>query len=386
MPLTLVTGLPGHGKTLWVLTRYKDEAASGRPVFFTRITDLALPWLPIDPEKWRDCPPNSLIVIDEAQLSFPVRGRGQPPEWIEALATHRHLGLDFVLITQHPGLIDVFVRRLCDRHFHVVRKFGTHWATVHEFANGVRDNVEKSRSGSIRHEWRYPKSSFGLYKSAEVHTVKARVPAKIYIMVIGLVLFVGAGLYGMSRLAGRAGIGPEAANAPGRAASAGGFPAGLRAGQAGRFPASLRQAVIHKSTEEYLAEQQPRVAELLHTAPVYDEVTRPTEAPFPAACVQSATRCLCYSQQATRLPVSERLCADIAAGGFFLAWRGSMSSGGQGGRVVRAVPVAGVPEAATGGPVSLGGSMPAVLAGGGAAGGGGSSPAPSGGPPARVRR
>jgi zona occludens toxin len=278
------------------------------------------------------------------------------------------------------------VRRLCDRHFHVVRKFGTHWATVHEFSNGVRDNVDKSRSGSIRHEWRYPKSSFGLYKSSELHTVKARVPAKIYIMVIGLVLFVGAGLYGMSRLAGRAGIGPEAANAPGRAASAGGFPAGLRAGQAGRFPASLRQAVIHKSTEEYLAEQQPRVAELLHTAPVYDEVTRPTEAPFPAACVQSASRCLCYSQQATRLPVSERLCADIAAGGFFLAWRGSGSLGGQGNHVVRAVPVGRGPEVAPGGAVSLGGTVPAVLAGGGAAGGGGPSAPPSGGAPARGRR
>ena len=41
------------------------------------------------------------------------------PPFIEALALHRHHGLDIVLITQHPSFLDSFVRKLVQRHMHV---------------------------------------------------------------------------------------------------------------------------------------------------------------------------------------------------------------------------------------------------------------------------
>lgn len=77
-------------------------------------------------QKWQELPAGALMIVDEAQFPFKVTGRGQTPEWVEKLATHRHLGLDFVLITQNPMLLDTFPRKLVDRHFHVIRKFGTH--------------------------------------------------------------------------------------------------------------------------------------------------------------------------------------------------------------------------------------------------------------------
>ena len=148
MPITLVTGLPGHGKTLYSLARWKEEAEKdNRPVFHNGIKGLNLPgWQTWEPDNWEQLPPNALMVIDECQKAFPVRGRGQPPAWIENLSTHRHLGVDFVVITQNPMLMDSFVRRLVDRHFHIVRKFGTHFVTIHEFVNGCKENVDKSRA------------------------------------------------------------------------------------------------------------------------------------------------------------------------------------------------------------------------------------------------
>ncbi len=193
MAITLVTGLPGHGKTLYTLARYKEEAEKDqRPVFHNGIKDLNIPgWQEWDVNNWQDLPAGALLIVDECQFIFPVRGRGQPPEFIEKLATHRHLGIDFVIITQNPMLIDPFVRRLIDRHFHVVRKFGTHFATIHEFANGCRDNVHNNRKDSIRHEWKYPKHVFEWYKSAEQHTVKRRIPARVFVLLAVPIVFAG---------------------------------------------------------------------------------------------------------------------------------------------------------------------------------------------------
>jgi len=46
-------------------------------------------------------------------------------------------------------------------------------------------------------------------------------------------------------------------------------------------PASLTPA-------DYAAAYTPRIAGLPHTAPVYDEVTKPVVAPYPVACIASA--------------------------------------------------------------------------------------------------
>ncbi|MGM9480322.1 hypothetical protein ACS5PN_03920 [Roseateles sp. NT4] len=54
--------------------------------------------------------------------------------------------------------------------------------------------------------------------------------------------------------------------------------------------------------------------------PVYDGVTMPQQAPYPAACIASAKRCQCYSQQSTKLDMSDELCRKLADGGFFVAW------------------------------------------------------------------
>lgn len=317
MPITLVTGLPGHGKTLYTLARWKSEAEKdGRPVFHNGIRGLKVPgWQEWKPEEWEQLPSGALLVIDECQFVFPVRGRGQPPEWIEKLATHRHLGLDFVIITQNPMLMDPFVRRLVDRHFHVVRKFGTHFATIHEFVNGCNDNVHKSRKDAIRHEWRYPKDVFEWYESAEVHTVKRRLPAKFWVLLASPLVFAALAYTAYTRL------NPDAQVK--RAEESIGVQGGPKLSDGSSAPGQHSAAVPKPMTrEEYLAAYTPRLPGFPHTAPVYDDVTKPTQAPYPAACISSAKKCECYSDQGTQLMMDDHTCRSIAKGGFYKNWGG----------------------------------------------------------------
>jgi zona occludens toxin len=375
MPIRLVTGLPGHGKTLYTLQSVRDQAArESRPVFQSGIKGLKLPWQEWKPEEWEQLPANSIFVIDEAQFPFPVRGRGEPPEWIGRLSVHRHLGIDFVLITQDPMLLDNHVRRLVDQHMHVVRKFGTHWATIHEFANGVKQNVSQSRAGSIRHEWKYPKDVFDLYQSAELHTVKSRVPARVWILLSVPVIFGGLVWYAYHRL------NPEASGkrlrdqiggpgAPGQS-----LPGGMRPGGG---------QVATMSTAEYLKANVPRVPGLAYTAPIFDEVTKPNEAPVPAACVSNKSRCKCYSQQATPLEMPEQLCRDIVAGGVFVAFKNGDREARRGAYLTDAsFPARGATPGAPAGLVGFGSGYGMAARrmdpGGVSAGDGEASPAPPG--------
>lgn len=336
MAIVLVTGLPGHGKTLYTLAKYKavhepPPKGETRQVFHCQgekdparrgelkgIPGLVLPWTPWHPAKWEDLAPGSLLIVDEAQFVFPVRpGRGEPPDWIGALATHRHEGVDIVIITQHPSLIDTFVRRLVDQHFHVVRKFGTKFATVHEFPTGVRENPDKSRKDSIRHDWRYPKAVFDLYKSAEVHTVKARLPARLWVGIGAVVVALGASWMLVQRLASKTDAPTEAASGK-PAAKRGSEPAGAAPGvqRVPGTPGGVRDGA------QWVSNFAPRVAGLPHTAPAFDELTKPQEAPYPAYCVSlgPAYPCKCYTQRGTGLAVPRATCESIAKDGFFAYW------------------------------------------------------------------
>jgi hypothetical protein len=66
---------------------------------------------------------------------------------------------------------------------------------------------------------------------------------------------------------------------------------------------------------EYVESYSPRIDGLAYTAPVYDEVTKPTEAPVPVACIESASKgCRCWSQQATRLDMCPKNSAGTSSG------------------------------------------------------------------------
>ncbi|MHB1735231.1 MAG: zonular occludens toxin domain-containing protein [Acidithiobacillus sp.] len=187
--ITIRTGLPGAGKTLFSVHDYIARPPLGsapvREVYVSGI-DLVLdmlPFIPLDePTRWMDCPPGSLVVIDECQRFFRNRPPGAPvPDYVAALETHRHLGIDLVLITQDPMLIDKHVRRLAGEHFHAKRTFGLSSITMYRWQRCVDDPLDfhtKKEAEKVRRK--YPKKIYKCYKSAEIHTVKRKIPFRVW--------------------------------------------------------------------------------------------------------------------------------------------------------------------------------------------------------------
>ncbi|MDR1934979.1 MAG: zonular occludens toxin domain-containing protein [Candidatus Accumulibacter sp.] len=309
----LATGLPGAGKTLFTITYVKELAEKeNRQVYYSGIEGLCLGWTEIEAEKWMECPAGSIIVIDEAQRLFRPRGNASKvPEYVKELETHRHNGFDLFLTTQHPMLIDANVRRLTERHWHICRRFGMEYATVLVFESCKDQPLSASAKGQ-RLSWKFPKESYNYYKSAQVHTVKRRLPMVWIIVGLGIILTIAVGGYYIWRrlhpeLEVKKPVSTEAST------SFLDFGGPKVSGKA--EPPSEKKPL---SREEYIAVHQPRIEGLPHTAPVYDEVTKPIEAPVPAACWSMKSKgCRCYTQQGTRMIMDKSLCEQIVANGYF---------------------------------------------------------------------
>jgi hypothetical protein len=315
--LTLITGQPGAGKTLYMLTAVKAEADKAkRPVYYAGVRGLnreLLDWIELDDmREWHKVPDGSIVVLDECQTMWRTRGVGSHvPDYVAAMETHRHRGIDVWATTQHPMLLDSNIRRLVGRHLHVMRNFGMHKATIHEWST-LRAEPDKTRTDSIRHDFIYPKASFELYQSAEIHTHKRSIPPRVFFLVGAP--FLLAGLAYLAYIVLRPysdGSNLKKAEIS-SSQSAQGTP-GASGSLDGRAPRVM-------SLPQYLDHHKPRIGGLAYTAPAYDEITKPVRAPYPAAAVMFKGSCRAYTQQGTRLEVPQEVCQHIVRTGFFMAW------------------------------------------------------------------
>lgn len=321
--ITLGTGLPGNGKTLFMLWYIKAKAdRERREVFYYNVKDLNAEkvgnWQTFDPKKWMDLPHGSIILIDECQEIFPKKPNGsQLPDYYEELAKHRHKGFDIFLITQHPTLIDNFVRRLVGQHFHSVRKFGLQRATIYEWSavSPSPENVA-SQKNAVALKWSFPKEVFGWYKSAEVHTVKRSIPAKLIIAAVFVLAVPALGYYMLDRFQSRGKV-EGVAVPPAAADGVSSVPASVPAA-AGEKPFDALADARH-----FQDMNTPRIVGLPQTAPKYDKLTEPVRVPVPAACVQigraaaGKVSCKCFTQQGTPMAVEFNMCVEFARNGYF---------------------------------------------------------------------
>lgn len=308
--IILITGTPGSGKTLYTVSELLNKQFKDRPLYINGIPDLLIPHEPLsdeDLQHWFDgrVQANGVICIDEVQrLWRPRSSTSAVPEHIAKLETHRHQGLDFVIITQHPQLIDANVRRLVGRHIHVRRAWGMRGAMVYEWDH-CSTNTQAVKQAQTK-LWRYNKKAFDLYKSSELHTkASGTVPM---ILKVGLLLLFAAPLIWYkaghtiySRFSG------EAKKMESSIEASPSVPSGF-AGQQDR----------PMSPSEYVATFQPRIEGLQHTAPRYDELTKPTRVPLPVGCLKTAKRCDCFTQDATPYKTTPELCQQFAEKGFFV--------------------------------------------------------------------
>lgn len=291
--ITLVTGIPGSGKTLYTLYQVEQlRKKEGREVYYfnIQIDRDKLPWIELDEQqvlKWFDLPPRSIVVIDECQRIFRPRPAGSAvPEAEMQLETHRHKGIDLFLITQHPSLVSVGVRRLVRDHLHIMRVFGAPVANVYAW-KGVKEQCDKSRADAIKSTFKYPKEVYGWYKSAEVHTVKFRLPWKIVLAAFFVLLMVVlVFLFYRSFQVKPA----QDVALPGQSVSP------LSETYSKNKEVSAVDKHKPEAMTEYYSAETPRISDMPWTAPKYDQLTKPSVAPVFEGCIIFSSEAWCYLQ------------------------------------------------------------------------------------------
>lgn len=316
----LTTGANGAGKTLLTIKDVREQQLKeNRPVFYhgfdmdpAKAAEFG--WQKFDPKKWQDLPDGSICIMDECQNEFPLRRSGsEVPDYINAIAQHRRRrGFDFWLICPHPSLIDVFIRRLIDKpswHRHLKRAFGADVVSVLKFSSPDMKCEEPGAGARGEVSMRpYPKEVYSWYKSASLHTGKKAIPKAVYVVAAAAIAvpaalyFAVAGVYNNVKKKDVPAATEQAQTAP-------------------TAPMRPDAQLVKISVDDYIALRKPRIPDFPHTAPAFDQVTQPTVAPYPAACVHMGKTCKCYSQQGTLLATSGEVCLQIVKYGFFVEWQ-----------------------------------------------------------------
>lgn len=317
----LVTATPGSGKTLWTLDYFTKLAkAEDRQIYSSGIplTDEgkeATGWLELDkPEEWYKLPAGAIIIIDECQRIFGRRPTGgKVPEHVSQFETHRHLGLDIVLITQGPQLLDSHIRPLVGKHIHLLRIFGSKSAQVLTW-DGIQQNPNSQGAKTAcldKRKFLHPKKVYGWYKSSEMHTHKLAIPNKFWLLIACIFLAIGSSWYAWNRLKGQAApLKPDAVATT------------TSPGQSGNQPNGSSPPEKKPLTpKEWVEQRRPRVVNMPESAPIYDDIAQPQTFPKLSACMQMGDDCKCYSQQGTKIHVPLVQCMQYVKDGWFDHYR-----------------------------------------------------------------
>lgn len=207
--LTVITGLPGSGKTAGVVERFlmplaaKDwqeqaitpdgEKVTVKRRLLTNINGLLLEHEKIDADdlaKWHEwAKPGDLIVFDEVQKPWPLTGANkEQPKCITELETHRHYGIDMILMTQHPMLINAAIVRLAGQHLHIRKLGNSRFATIYEWDGVSRTLLYKN--AFAKKAWRRSKDAEKVYRSSSLHTKQKRaIPTVLFVIIACLIGF-----------------------------------------------------------------------------------------------------------------------------------------------------------------------------------------------------
>ncbi len=306
--ITLITAVPGSGKTLRAVWYMRDAQKQNEQVFSCNVNGLKLDGVTDfeDPTRWEELPRGSVLIVDECQKFF--RADRGVPEYIKAMEEIRHRGIRLILLTQHPALIHGNIRALVGAHEHLVRENGKESATVYTRSR-VIDNVrsDKGLAAEDHHTWAFPKDCYDLYKSAEVHTVKRTIPHK-YKRAAVMVLVAGS-ILGFVVWRVNAAMQPDAGSDAQRASQ-----------PASDAPQQRRQKI--DTAVQYAHLMQPLIDDAPFTAPGF--VNREFASAPELYCISSghmdgenwvADSCKCLTEQGTRYAISLDKCADMSRNG-----------------------------------------------------------------------
>lgn len=201
--LTLITGNPRTGKTLYTVAELLGDIPGSKltvakggqvdRVLYSNVDELLIEHERIGPDElntWHEwAKPGTVICFDEVQEVWRPRSFGtKVPDAIAAIETHGHMGVDIILITQHPMLLDANIRRLVNRHIHVRRLSGSvTWLYEWDHCS----NPHATKSCVSTRMWKYNKKAFKLYKSADAHTKPVTRPPMVALLAIPALAVAG---------------------------------------------------------------------------------------------------------------------------------------------------------------------------------------------------
>lgn len=303
-----ITGTPGAGKTAavvdMILTNHEGlfahDDGTPRPLYYCHIDGFdkgffrahELTEAEIQAAPLRDIiPVGSVLIVDEADYTYPLRPPSRPvPPYVQTLKELRHEGFTLILMTQHPTMLDPYVRKLIGKHIHLERKMvGTkryEWFRCHETLTPADFAAASGR-------WYTPsKKAFKYYKSATKHIkFKKKLHGVFYALPV-LALLLAYFLYGIyGRFQEQTQPAVQAASHAQSAADASLQP--LPPSE--RTPEEIKRDLL--TPQDYA----PRIANMQETAPIYDDVRRVADFPQMVGCIAAKNTCRCYSQQATVL-------------------------------------------------------------------------------------
>ena len=320
--ITIITGTPGAGKTLYTISKLLlqlvgtsiTQEVDGEMVTYPRKIYTNIRGLMIDHElidgsnegglrNWHEwAKPGAIIVYDEVQKTWEPRANGSKvPDDIKALETHRHMGVDFILITQGLMLTERNLAMLCGRHLHVRRVGNMPFAVVYEWDHASRTLMYAKAIAKA--PWRYDKKVFKLYKSADLHTkTKRSMPTLVWFILAG---FIAIGYFAptlKARLSERTGSQTAKAGAPGATAAS-----------SSSTPAGASVATASGSVDKFIDDRTafvPRVSSRPESAPAYDHLRQVVAMPVVAGALCRPSGCKCVTQQGTDAGLSDQECRD----------------------------------------------------------------------------
>lgn len=337
--LYIRTGLMGHGKTLNTIKEVDAKAfQEGRPVYYANLTGLQpeklkADWFEFeDVHRWFDLPTDSIIVVDEAQQFFGTRDpRGGVPEHCSRFEIMRKQGHEMHLITQDPRFLDVHARRLCGKHIHYARIFGSSKIMRYE-TERCYETVDKFPTYKLadKQAISLDKKLFGVYSSAQAgHHFKFKPSRKAIMFVVLAILAILALLRAYNTIFSNDTEIEESEGVISQVQTA------INASPAGALLNSTPSADRPSSAAEYFNQRQPRLHNVPSSAPIYDDLTQPKSHPR-LFCTYSddpdfiertrhsvgvyegrQTACVCYTQQVTKADVGFLFCMSAARDGYF---------------------------------------------------------------------
>lgn len=276
------SAVPGTGKSFRgeVLT----DSLGGKTWFYEGNSEALRTW-----HKWAK--PGSIICFDEFQKFWPPRPNGAPiPPDLQTLDTHRHMGVDFILVTQNCMNVDRHILGLVDRHLHVRRVANMAMAVVYEWDHASKSLLYKN--ALTKSPWRYDKSVFKLYKSAELHTKqKRKLPGLVWFILIGLLGSAYAFPTLKNRLTERISGKPPAI-----------------ASSAVDQPKPGQKMEYSKDGIKYTVETTQATLPALAASAPASSVVAALAAPVVAGCIQHVRKCACFDVAGVAATVEPGYC------------------------------------------------------------------------------